>query len=216
MRTDSSPSLISISAMPDSSSSSMSFLTLRISIRILLFFSCECGERSAEKMPALLTSERQVVSRGAQRQLITERTESRDRADGDIGEIRVMAEGLPRMHVAQMHFDERNLHAQQRVAQRHAGVRERRRIEDDAGHVRSRRLVNASDQLRFGVALEIREVMTGFGRQLPGARHDLFQRDGPVRPRLARAEQVQVGTVEQQQMGHTPRTNSLNRRWRRV
>jgi hypothetical protein len=32
MRTDSSPSLISISAMPDSSSSSISFLTLRISI----------------------------------------------------------------------------------------------------------------------------------------------------------------------------------------
>src|SRR5579863_5767928 len=32
MRTDSSPSVISISAMPDSSSSSMSFLTLRISM----------------------------------------------------------------------------------------------------------------------------------------------------------------------------------------
>ena len=32
MRTDSSPSLISISAMPDSSSSSISFLTLRMSM----------------------------------------------------------------------------------------------------------------------------------------------------------------------------------------
>jgi hypothetical protein len=34
MRTDSSPSLISISPMPDSSSSSISFLTLRISMAI--------------------------------------------------------------------------------------------------------------------------------------------------------------------------------------
>ena len=36
MRTDSSPSWISISATPDSSSNSMSFLTLRISIVVLL------------------------------------------------------------------------------------------------------------------------------------------------------------------------------------
>src|SRR5689334_6971938 len=34
MRTDSSPSVISISAMPDSSSSSMSFLTLRMSMHV--------------------------------------------------------------------------------------------------------------------------------------------------------------------------------------
>ena len=36
IRTDSSPSLISISAIPDSSSSSINFFTLRISIRINL------------------------------------------------------------------------------------------------------------------------------------------------------------------------------------
>ena len=141
---------------------------------------------------------------GAQRQLVADCAEPGDRADGDVGEVGVMAEGFPRLHVTQVHFDERDLHRQQRVAQRDAGVRERRRVEDDEGDVRRRRLVNARDQLVLGVALERRQVMAGLRRQLTEPRDDLLQRDGAIQPRLASAEQVQVGAVEEQKVGHEP------------
>ena len=65
-----------------------------------------------------------------------------------------MSERLARVHVAQVHLDERNLHREQRIAQRDAGVREARRIEENEGDVARRRLVDAADQLGLGVALE--------------------------------------------------------------
>ena len=65
-----------------------------------------------------------------------------------------MPEGFPRVHVAQVHLDERNLDREQGVAQRDAGVREAGRVEDDERDVAGRRLVDALDQLGFGVALE--------------------------------------------------------------
>src|SRR5918999_5730475 len=117
MRTDSSPSLISISAMPDSSSSSMSFLTLRISITSPLV------------LCPLLAGGREMVSGSAQRQLVADRAEPGDRAHGDVRKMGVMTEALACVHVAQVHFDERDLHRQQRVAQRNARMRERGRVE---------------------------------------------------------------------------------------
>ena len=85
-----------------------------------------------------------------------------------------MAERFPRMHVTQVDFDERNLHAQQCIAQRHAGVRESGGIEDDAGDVRGRRIVNAADDLSLGIALERRQMVARFRRQLSRAVHDLL------------------------------------------
>ena len=58
--------------------------------------------------------ERGTVSR-AQGEFVADRAQARDRAHGDVGEIGVVPEGLPGIHVAQVHLDERDLHGQQRV-----------------------------------------------------------------------------------------------------
>ena len=117
MRTDSSPSVISSSAMPDDSRSSISFLTLRMSMNPALDIS--------QKLLPLLGL---FVCR-QQGEFITLRAESDDRADGDIRKIRVLAKLFPRVHVADVNLDERDGDGQQRVAQCHAGVGEGARIE---------------------------------------------------------------------------------------
>ena len=74
------------------------------------------------------------MSGGTKRQFVANRTHASDRAQGDIGKIRVMTECLARVHVAQVHFDEGDLHRKQRIAKCDAGVRERGRIEDDESY----------------------------------------------------------------------------------
>src|SRR5687768_4898968 len=87
--TFSSPSVISSSAMPDSCTRSMSFLSLRRSI----------------ELPQGM-GEREVVAAAAQ---------AADGADRQVGEIGTMAERLARLHVGKMHFDERNADCRHRV-----------------------------------------------------------------------------------------------------
>ena len=108
----------------------------------------------------------EIMAGSAQRQLITHRAQPSDGADCNVGEVRVMPEGFPRMNVAQMHFNERNFHAQKCIPERHARVRERCRIEDDERDMRSRCLVNLIDQCGFGVALEGGQPMARFRGQL--------------------------------------------------
>src|SRR5690606_17358245 len=114
MRTASSPSLISISAMPDSSSSSISFFTLRISMR-----APEEGGSSGRG-----EGRGEARGGGTQGKFIAQRPETDDLADGDVREIRVAAECLARVHVRQVHFDERQADAEDGIAQGDAGVRE--------------------------------------------------------------------------------------------
>lgn len=65
-----------------------------------------------------------------------------------------MAERFAGVHVGQVDLDERDLHRQQRIAQRHAGVRERRRIYQNEIGVAAR-LMDAIDQLMLGVGLQM-------------------------------------------------------------
>ena len=102
-----------------------------------------------------------------------------------------------------------NLHGQQRVAQRDAGVREGRRVEDDEGDVARGRLLDAADQFGFGVALERRQLVPDLGGELAGTLVDLLQRHVAVDARLAPAEQVQVGAVQEQDVGHDQRAGGV-------
>src|SRR5690242_7675476 len=106
MRTDSSPSVISISAMPDSSSSSMSFLTLRMSMhvpRVRLERDSLSGLVLALRCRRRLL---QAAQRRGQGQLIADGAAARDAAHGDVGEIGMAAEVLAPVGVADVHFDE--------------------------------------------------------------------------------------------------------------
>src|SRR5690348_8230239 len=150
MRTDSSPSVISISAMPDSSSSSMSFLTLRMSMdcprqgiatRNLFVLknpswvfqsrragACPDSPPSRGSCPASVLALRrrrdllQAAHRRGQGQLVADGTAAADAARGDVREIGMAAEVLAPERVADVHLDEGQRHRQEGVAQGDAGV----------------------------------------------------------------------------------------------
>src|SRR6185312_14110359 len=113
MRTFSSPSVISISPMPDSWTRSISFFSFRRSM-------VASAGRGTERPDGGFEGE--LVSQGA---------EADDHARRQIGEIGVLPERLAGMHVGQVHLDEWDLHGRQRIAKRHAGVGKCRRIDDD-------------------------------------------------------------------------------------
>src|SRR5512145_1242940 len=86
MRTFSSPSVISSSPMPDSCTRSISFLSFLRSIGVL-------------RGVALALRGGQACQGGFQRQLVALRPQPRYHADRQVGEIRVLAEGLAGMDV---------------------------------------------------------------------------------------------------------------------
>ena len=76
-----------------------------------------------------------------QRKFIANGAETEYAADCDVGQKGVMAETFAREYVAQMNFDERDRHAEQRVTQRDAGVSQRARIDQhECGAVGPRRV----------------------------------------------------------------------------
>ena len=114
----------------------------------------------------------------------------------------MVPERFPRVHVAQVHLDERDLHGEQRIAQRDARVGEAGGVEDDEGHVAGRRLVDPRDQLGLGIALERRQVVPGLGGELRHPLVDLVEGDLAVDAGFTGAEQVQVRAVQQQDVCH--------------
>src|SRR5688572_30486231 len=89
MRTDSSPSLTSSSAIPDCSSNSISVLILRRSM-------------------ASSVSRGELGMRGLQRQAVALGPEADDHAPRDVGEIGVAAKGFAPVGVGQVDLDERD------------------------------------------------------------------------------------------------------------
>src|SRR5256885_3492208 len=147
MRSASSPSLISISAMPDSSSNSMSFLIFRMSMPGMPPRSQKAETRSSGGGGEPLRG-------GAHGRLVTERAQPGDDPDRDVREIGMPAKRVAGVRVGEVHFDERHTGAEEGVAQRDAGVRERARIDDHERHRFGARPMDAIDQLVFGVTLE--------------------------------------------------------------
>lgn len=144
----------------------------------------------------------EVCSGGVQCQMIAVGAEADDRADGDIGKTGLVTERLARGHVRQMHFDERQGGGQQRIPQRDTGVGVGRGVEDDAIYALVTRGVNAVDQSAFAVGLKAGERVTLCTGLLAQAVFDVRQRLCAVQLGLTGAEQVQVGTVEQEEAGH--------------
>src|SRR5688572_31767781 len=122
-RTDSSPSLISISARFDSSRRSMSFLILR---------------RSMAGLWSMLGRRGQTLQRGLEREAVAGRAEAGDHAHGEVAEVTGAAEGLARVGVGQVDFDERQADRGQGIAQRYRGVGEPGGVhQEEVGAVRA-------------------------------------------------------------------------------
>ncbi len=113
-----------------------------------------------------------------------------------------MAKRFPRQRLTQVHFDKRQPHCQQGITQGDAGVRERSRIEHDAADVLIAALLNALDQLMFGVVLMLFNGKAAGGSEALARGHDVGQAGIAINRLLAVAKQIQIWTIEQQNAGH--------------
>src|ERR1700691_2337312 len=182
MRTDSSPSEISSSEMPDSSSSSINFFTLRMSIREPLSVSLVLGVA-------------QTGAYGFERELVADGPQSENAANRDVRQIRMLPIPFTGEQIAQMYLDERYTHPEKRVAQGNAGVRVARRIDDYGGNAFALGGLNPLDQFVFGIALERDQVMTFGAGQAQQLGLDALQSGHAVNALLARAEKIQIRTI---------------------
>src|SRR5271170_1796666 len=109
---------------------------------------------------------------------------------------------LAREHIAQVNLDERQRDPEKGVAQGNAGVRVSPRIDDDKGNTFALGRMDLPDQFMLGVALKGDQLMAlGHGQRLELGLDDLQSR-GSVDSRLARAEKIQIRTIQQQNSSH--------------
>lgn len=100
------------------------------------------------------------------------------------------------MHIADMHLDKRNVHADQRVPQRDARMCQGPGVYDDGIDFVGSRGVDAVDERAFVVGLQVRE-RDREARALAGRRADDVGEGGAaVDGGLACAEEVEVGAIE--------------------
>ena len=142
----------------------------------------------------------EVMQREFQRQFVAVRAQAAIHADGDIGEIRMLAEGFAGVHVGKMHFDKRDGDGCQRIAQRHAGMGVSRRIDDDEIHLVARGFVQPVDQGTFVVVLEGFDVCAGGFSAADQRTVDVVERGEAVMLGFAVAEQIEIGAVQHQNM----------------
>src|SRR5699024_9390627 len=164
---------ISSSATPEASTSSISFLSLRISTGVSL----------------------KVFDGGVQGQPVAVGAQTGDGADGDVGKIGMLTEWFARGDVGQVNVDKRQSRAQQGIAQRDAGVGVGSRVEQDAVRVFVTCGVNTVDQCTFTVALKAGQLVATRLRLLTQCLFDVRQRLRAIQTRLACSEQVQIGTI---------------------
>ena len=101
----------------------------------------------------------------------------------------MMAERLARVHIGNMHFHKWNAHACERIANRHAGVGKRARVDDNPVGVAARRLDGVHNRALV-VALKMAHAHAQLGGGFVQISRYIRQRFRAVNIRLARAQQV--------------------------
>src|SRR5450759_2126976 len=138
---------------------------------------------------------RKTLHQSAKSELVAVRAEAADDGERRIGQRRAAALGLAGVDVGEMDFHERNLHSRQRVANGQAGVAVRSRVHERAVGAPAQG-VNRLDDLPFPIVLRERELHAELLRDLQEARLDVGESFGPVKSRLTRAEQIEVGAID--------------------
>src|SRR5438309_11784003 len=103
------------------------------------------------------------------RRLVATGNDAVDHTDVDVRYIGMPAKRLAGEDVGQVHLDEGQGRAGERVAQRDAGMGQRSRIDDDERDGVGGRPLDALDELVLGVALEGEELVTELPGHLQGA-----------------------------------------------
>src|SRR5687768_5072718 len=177
MRTFSSPSVISSSAMPDCWTRSICVFSLRRSIR--------------SPLPG-------VLEREGERELVAFRSQPAHDPRRELAEIGLLPERFAGVNVGKMDFDERYRHRRQRIAQGDARMGIGGRIDDDEIDPFGAGLLDAVYQLAFRIALVTREFCRRGTRLLAQSLLDRIQSNSSVTIGLAGTEQIEVRAVDDQ------------------
>ena len=142
----------------------------------------------------------EVAQSKFQRQLVSVCAQSGHHADGKVRKIRVMAEGFARVNVGKVDFDERDGGGGQCVAQRDAGMGVTRRIDENEVNLIARGLVHAINQGAFMIVLKGFDQRPGSAPAVDQSAVDVGERDEAIVRGLTTTQQIQVGSVQNQNM----------------
>ena len=131
------------------------------------------------------------------RNLIPKDPQSHNNPRGLIAEVALMPPRLPRMHIAHMQLNKRDIHPQQRIPNRHGRMRETTRVDNDSVNVVTG-CVDAVDQSTFVVGLEGVERCAHGGGVGGAGGLDIGESGVAVDVWFAGAEEVEVGAVEEE------------------
>ena len=138
-------------------------------------------------------------------------TEPRHHAGRRQRDIGMVAEILAAMDVRDMHLEDRKIAGLERVENGDRGVGIGAGIYDEAGDGRTR-LVNPVDELVLSIALAPVEREVELAGDGAATRLDIRERRPALDLRLPQSQQIEIGTVEDQNLG--PHRRSCRRRRR--
>lgn len=133
-----------------------------------------------------------------QSRLVAIRAQAADEAYRQVGQIRVMPEGLSLIQIGQMYFNKWDRDPGQRIANCDAGVRICRRVDDDEVRAVLPGRLYAVNQRAFVIALPRCQRDAHFACKQLKVLIDLLQREAAVDMRFSGAEQVQVRAMQYQ------------------
>jgi hypothetical protein len=99
----------------------------------------------------------QVLGTKLNRSLIPKNAQPTNYRLSFITQIAMMSKCFPLMHIADMHFHKRNVHARKRVSNRYTGMCKRAWVNNDSFGAVEARFVDSVDNCAFPVGLEVGE-----------------------------------------------------------
>src|SRR5215208_4351193 len=159
-----------------------------------------CAASIASRSAARRSARRSATGRqrrdeAAQRELVAVRAEPAEHRPRPGCESRVAALRLSSVHVRQVDFDERHGHGGEGVAEGEARVAVGAGVDHRAGRAPAQRL-HGAHELTLAVVLRALHLGPQLAPDVAQASLDLGERGATVKLRLARSEEIEVGTIQ--------------------
>ena len=132
---------------------------------------------------------------------VTVDSKSADHACGDIGQKGMLAKFLARVHIRQMNLDKRYAGGKEGIAYGDAGVRVGSRVDNDKIDLPGG-LLNTVDDIALAVRLEGLQRYFLFLGEFAQLLIDVIEGVGAVDFWFARSQQVQIRTMDDQNVRH--------------